>query len=247
MKQKMKRYRTQFEPFQLRKERLTEKQRVLLWGHSSFEHVLIAWKYIHDSKRHEWLPEAYDKRGRPYEKTCDRVWKSWRRYERDMFARSILSVEESDSGCPTPVTMEFPKRRYRHAKRDRRAAKRGRRTATNSQVASSRPALSSSSPARSSAVSTCGQRRTRFKRVDIDFRHSDPARKQLSEDLKTSLLTRLAKLYVEKLGKKEEKQLRMESVEALRRIRDEKDEVLDYLKEVLELLLKTKSVLTSVQ
>ncbi|KAG9724025.1 hypothetical protein KCU73_g13538, partial [Aureobasidium melanogenum] len=75
---KLKRYCKQSEPFQLAKERLTEKRRSHLYGTSSLVHILIAWTYIAPSQRHMWLPDAFGrKRGRPYEETCDRVWGSW--------------------------------------------------------------------------------------------------------------------------------------------------------------------------
>jgi hypothetical protein len=58
---------------------------------------------------------------------------------------------------------------------------------------------------------------------------------------------RLGELHAETLSKKGEKQLRMDSVEALRRIKDEKDKVLVGLEKALNKLLKSKSRWNNVQ
>ncbi|KAG9606960.1 cytosolic Fe-S cluster assembly factor NBP35, partial [Aureobasidium melanogenum] len=166
---KLKRYCKQSEPFQLAKGRLTEKRRSHLYGTSSLVHILIAWTYIAPSQRHMWLPDAFGrKRGRPYEETCDRVWGSWWRYERDMFARAIPSVEETNSQCPTPVTLRFPKRRYRHPKSDGS-------TAADSPDASSGSARTSSPAATSSPVAARRPRLTTSELVDIGLLHPDPS------------------------------------------------------------------------
>ncbi|KAG9578322.1 hypothetical protein KCU86_g4010, partial [Aureobasidium melanogenum] len=250
---KLKRYCKQSEPFQLEKGRLTEKRRAHLYGTSSLVHILIAWTYIAPSQRHMWLPDAFGrKRGRPYEETCDRVWGSWWRYERDMFARAIPSVEETNSRCPTPVTLRFPKRRYRHPKSDGSTAA-DSSDASSSLAQSSGSARSSSSPATSSAAPSSSPvparrpRLTTSELVDIGLLHPDAVRNQLSKDLKTSLLMRLGELHAETLSRKGEKQLRMDSVEALRRIKDEKDKVLVGLEKALKKLLKSKNRWNNVQ
>lgn len=243
MHQKLKRYCKQSEPFQLAEERLTEKRRTQLYGTSSLVHILVAWRYIDPKQRHTWLPDAFGReRGRPYERTCDRVWESWWSYERDMFARAVPSVEKSNSKCPTPVTLNFPKRRYRHAKPD------GSTAAHISSDASSSAATSSSSPTTSRTAPSSRPdparrpRLTTSQLIDIGLSHPDPVMNRLSKDLKTSLLIGFGELHTKTLSKKGEKQLRMDSVEALRRIKDEKDKVLVGLEKTLKQLLISKSI-----
>lgn len=149
-----------------------------------------------------------------------------------MLARAARSVEESDSECPTPVTLRFPKRRYRHPKK-------GTSTETDSSDASSSPAPSSSPPVPSRPVPARTPRPTTSQLVDLGLRSSVPVMNQSSQDLKTSLLVRLGKLHLSILEDEDKEQLRLESEEAMRRIRQEKDEVLLNLRKSLIKFLKS--------
>lgn len=150
-----------------------------------------------------------------------------------MLARAVRSVEESDSECPTPVTLRFPKRRYRHLKK-------GTSTGTDSPDAPSSPAPSSSSAVWSSPVPARKPNLTTSQLVDLGLRSSVPVMNQSSEDLKTSLLLRWGKLHGGILENEDEDQLRIESEEAMRRIRQDKDKVLLDLKKSLIKFLKSK-------
>lgn len=150
-----------------------------------------------------------------------------------MLARAVRSVEESDSECPTPVTLRFPKRRYRHPKK-------GTSTGNDSADAPNSPTPSSSPAVWSSPVPARKTNLTTSQLVDLGLRSSVPVMNQSSEDLKTSLLLRWGKLHGGILENEDEDQLRIESEEAMRRIRQDKDKVLVDLKKSLIKFLKSK-------
>lgn len=101
--------------------------------------------------------------------------------------------------------------------------------------------MSSASPS-SRPIPGRRPRLTTSQLIDVGFSHPDPVKNRLSQDLKTALLIGFGEVHLETLSKEGEKQLRMDSVEALRRIKDEKDKVLVGLEMALKKLLNSKSI-----
>lgn len=83
----------------------TLKLRVEVYGKWIYlKHVRIVWRLVPASKRHLLLPQAFDRRGRPFENIRRMIWACWQRSKTKQEQDTAMISREQRTRAPATAT-----------------------------------------------------------------------------------------------------------------------------------------------